>query len=925
MNFYKFSSIYLITGLLTASIFYSQTWKTSLHVVSDPFFYTSLTSPTDTVPPKIKRSLDNKTKQKIDTARFILSDTPVISKNKIVDTVLSPGFDTTIKERTDTFSLKFSKDSLEAPLKYEADDSAVVLIKSNKITLYGKTKIDYTDITLTAPKVEMNQKTNIVTAFNSVDSAGDILEQAHFKSTDNDFSSDTIKFNFKNQKGFSKNTATIYGELVVLAEKSKKINATTTFVSRGQFTTCNISDYPHFAFRTNKMKIINEKIAVSGPTHPEFEGVPIPIYLPFGFFPLKQGRKSGLLPVQFATNEQAGLGFEGIGFYKVISDLWDVKVYGNIYSYGGWSANVSPTYRKRYRYSGNLNFSVQSTKQNFKGDPDYTNSRNYRITWSHSVDSRARPGTSFSANVNAGSSKFNRYVTNEPRLNFQNQLGSSISYAKTWAGKPYQLSLTANHNQNNQTRLYNVSLPNASFTLNTIYPFQKKELIGTPKWYEKLGVGYSGNFLNQFSFYDTAVNFSKLIDTLQWGGRHSFPISLSLPPILGGAILVSPSISYENIWIAQKFRRTWNPYLKKVDTAITKGFFLDHSASFSLSFSTAIFGTKTFKKGKMSALRHTIRPSMGINYKPDLSKSHYYDVQVDTTGYNYRFSEFQGSLMGFYGEGQTGGISFQVDNNLEMKVRNKSDTSIKEDKKIRLIDGWGFSSGYNFLADSMKLAPFSLYFRMNLFEKINITANSTLDPYKKDSRGQTTSHYVWEGGKFSLGKIRNTSISLSTQFTSKPKDEKKDSEKKKREKELMNDPALAGDLNQLLDYKKQNPTEFVDFNIPWQLSLSASVNISEQPKPDYSGFENVINSSVNFNGDFSLTPKWKITAGGYYDIKTTSIQSLQLGISREMHCWQLNINVAPVGLYRYFSFTLSPKGSILQDLKINRTRSFSNF
>jgi LPS-assembly protein len=913
MNFYKFSSIYLLTGLLTASIFYSQTWKTSSHDVIDPIFYTTLTSPADTVPPKPKR----------DSARNVTNNLPVVAEKITNDTASQSGFDTSIKNRTDTFSLKFSKDSLDAPVKYEAADSAVVLIKNKKIILYGKTKTDYTDITLTAPKVELDQQTQVVTAFNSVDSAGDILEQAHFKGPDNEFSSDTIKFNFKNQKGFSKNTATIYGELVVLAEESKKINATTTFVSRGQFTTCNISDYPHFAFRTNKMKLINEKIAVSGPTHPEFEGVPVPIYLPFGFFPLKQGRKSGLLPVQFATNEQQGLGFEGIGFYKVISDLWDVKVYGNIYSYGGWSVNVSPTYRKRYRYSGNMNFSVQTTKQNFKGDPDYTKSQNYRLTWSHAVDSRARPGTNFSANVNAGSSKFNRYVTNEPRLNFQNQLGSSISYAKTWAGKPYQLSLTANHNQNNQTRLYNVSLPSANFTVSTLYPFQSKDLAGTPKWYEKLGVGYTGNFMNQFSFYDSMPNLlSRLIDTLQWGGRHSFPITLSLPPILGGAILVSPNVSYENIWIAQKFRRTWNPTLKKVDTSITKGFFLDHSTSFGLSFSTAIFGTKTFKKSRMTALRHTIRPSMGINYKPDLSKGHFYNVQVDTTGYTYRFSEYEGSLMGFYGEGRTGGISFQVDNNLEMKWRGKKDTA---EKKIRLIDGWGFSSGYNFLADSMKLSPFALYFRMNLFEKINITANSTLDPYQKDSRGQTIAKYAWEGGKFKIGKLRNTNISLSTSFQSKPKDDKKDKEKKKQEKELMNDPAMAGDVNQLLDYKRQNPTEFVDFNIPWNISLSASIYIQEQPKPDYSGFETVVNSSMNFNGDFSLTPKWKITASGYYDIKTTTIQTFQLGIAREMHCWQLNINVAPVGLYRYFSFTISPKGSILQDLKINRTRSFSSF
>ena len=909
---YKFSSIYLLTGLLTATIFYSQTWKTSLHDVSHDYFITSLTSYTDTVPPKPKKDSVRNEKVNSDSLIINLSDS---ASRLPIDT-------TPPKSKTDTFSLKLSKDSLDAPVKYEAADSAVVLIKEKKITLFGKTKTDYTDITLTAPRVELDQNTQIVTAFNSTDSTGTVLEEARFKNADNEFTSDSIRYKFKTQKGLTKNTATKYGELTVIAETSKKVNSNTTFIKRGQFTTCDIIDEPHFAFRTSKMKVINEKVAVSGPAHPEFEGVPIPIYLPFGFFPLKQGRKSGLLPVQFTSNEQFGLGFEGIGFYKVINEYWDAKFYGSIYTYGGWSFNVSPTYRKRYKYNGNFNFSVQETKTNFKGDPDYGRSRNYRVSWSHSVDSRARPGTNFSANVNAGSSSYNKFVPNNPQINFQNQMSSSISYSKTWAGKPYQLSLTANHNQNNQTRLYNVSLPNVTMSVNTVYPFQKKEITGSPKWYEKLGVGYSGNLVNQFSFYDTAFEFKHVIDTMQWGGRNAFPISLSLPPIMGGAVMVSPSISYENILIAQTFRRTWNPVTKKVDTTITKGVYMDHSMSFGIGFSTAIFGTKEFKHSK---IRHTIRPTMSANYKPDLSGSHFYNVQVDTTGYTYRFSEFEGSVMGYFGEGQTGGLGFQVDNNLEMKVKDKKDTTGAGTKKIRLVDGYGFSTGYNFLADSMKLSPISLYFRTNLFEKISLSANSTLDPYQMNSRGQSIDKYVWEDGKFSLGRLKNSSISMTTQFQSKPKDEKKAADKKKREDELLNDPALAGDATQLLEYKRKNPNEFVDFNIPWTMSVGLSIYFQDILKPDFSGYTTEINSSFNFNGDFSLTPKWKISGGGYYDIRAKKLQSFQMGISREMHCWQLNINVAPVGLYRYFSFSLSPKGQILQDLKINRTRSFSSF
>ena len=266
---------------------------------------------------------------------------------------------------------------------------------------------------------------------------------------------------------------------------------------------------------------------------------------------------------------------------------------------------------------------MQTTKFNFKGDPDFLKNKTFNINWNHSVDGKSRPGTSFSASVNAGSTRYNQLTPNNVQLNFQNQLGSSIAYSKSWAGKPYNLTLSANHNQNNVTRLINVSLPDAGFSVSTLYPLQSKNQVGTPKWYEKLGIGYNGNFRNQVSFYDTAFKLKNLIDTLQWGAQHSIPITLALPPIMGGAVIVSPSVSYSQVWIAQKFRRKWNTATQKVDTTITKGFFTDHQASFSLSFNTAVFGTYQFRKSRIVALRHVIRPSFSLNYKPDLSKKYY--------------------------------------------------------------------------------------------------------------------------------------------------------------------------------------------------------------------------------------------------------------------------------------------------------------
>lgn len=900
----KFRPKYLYTGIFLIAILCTLTWKSEAHHLSHLFFCNSLTSYVDTIPPTGKL--------------------PGNIQRKVMESDTIPANDTTpARQRIDTFSIKLSKDSLDAPVNYEASDSVIVLMKNKKIYLFGKTKTEYRTIVLTAPKVELDQQTQMVMATNQKDSTGAEIEAAHFKDGENEFSFDTIWYNFKSQKGITRNTVTQQGELFVHGQVIKKENDSIIYVRKGMFTTCNLDD-PHFAFMTNKLKVVNKKLAVSGPAHPEFEGVPIPIYIPFGFYPLSQGRHSGFLPPQFTTNDSYGLGLEGLGYYKVINDYWDARLYGNIYSYGGWSANLNPTYRKRYRYNGSFNLSMQSTKSNFKGDPDYFKTNTFNISWSHSVDSKARPGTSFSANVNAGSTKFNQLVPNDPQRNFQNQLGSSISYSKTWKDKPFNLTLSANHSQNNFTHLINVSLPNAGFTVNTIYPFQKKEVVGAPRWYEKLGVAYNGTLRNQVSFYDTAFSFKQLLDTLQWGAQHNFPISLSLPPILGGAIIVSPSVSYSQIWIAQKFRRNWNNVTKKLDTSVTKGLFMDHSTSFGLSLSSALYGTYQFRNSRITKMRHVIRPSLSFSYKPDLSKNNFYTTQVDTSGYKMRFSQYQGSLYGYYSEGKYGGMTFQLDNNLEMKVKTKKDTANGGEKKVTLVDGYGFSTSYNFFADSMKLAPVQFYFRTNLFNKINISATTTLDPYQVNSRGQDIGKYAWQGAKkFTLGRLTSGSISMSSSFSSKPKDPKKDEERKKQVQQRLNDPTLIADQQRLLDYMQQNPSEFVDFNIPWQLSFSYSLYFSEQFKPDYSGFTKKVSSNVSFNGSFSLTPKWNFSTSGYYDFSTHKIQTFQMSISRDMHCWQMSINVTPVGLYRFFSFTISPKASVLQDLRINRSRYFS--
>lgn len=912
---YKFRPNYFLYGILTAVIFCTLTWKTAANGVPDRFFYSLLTEQSDTTKPGSK------------------NDSLTAAKVALTDTTKLPGSDSTLlKQKIDTFSLKTSKDSLDAPLKYEAADSAVVMIQAKKIFLYGKTKTEYKDITLTAPKVEVDQEKQVVTAVNSKDSTGAVIETAHFKSGESEFTSDTIQYNFKSQIGLTKNTYTTQGEILVIGEVAKKVNENTTFIKKARFTTCMLDD-PHFAFVTPQMKVINQKLAVSGPAHPEFEGVPVPVYLPFGFYPLSQGRHSGLLRPQFMTDEVRGLGLQGLGYYKVLNDYWDAQLSADVFSYGEYALALKTTYRKIYKYSGGFNLSMRSSKVNFKGDPDFAKTQVYNISWSHTMDTRTRPGVNFSANVNAGSTKYNELIPGNTFLNYQNLLGSSITYSKAWRNKPFNLSVSATHSQNNAIGLINLNLPNAAFTVSNIYPFQRKVSKGTIKWYEKLGVAYNGNFSNTISFYDTlsygqngVKPFLKyLLDTAQWTAQHSVPITLSLPPILGGRIIVAPGVNYGQTWIQRTTNYSWNSVLKKVDTVTSKGLFIDQRGSASLSFNTALFGTVQFKKSRVMALRHVMRPTMGLSYTPDLNKGHIKSTQVDTTGRVLFYNEIGGGFLYNASTRKSASLNFGVDNNVEMKWRSKKDTGDLAVKKVKVIEGFGFNGSYDFIRDSMNLSPISIYFRTTLLEKININASTTLNPYQTDSRGYDIGKYAWEGGKFKLGRLTTGSISISTNFQSKPKDAKKEEQRKKDVEQRLNDPSLLADQQRLLEYMQQNPNEFVDFNIQWNLSLSYSLSFVNTIKSDFSGFEKDFTSGVSFNGGFNLTDKWKLSGSGSYDFDTREVQYLSLSINRDMHCWQLSINVIPVGYTRSFSFSISPKASLLQDLKINRNRYFSTY
>ncbi|MFT3904171.1 MAG: putative LPS assembly protein LptD [Niabella sp.] len=854
--------------------------------------------------------------------------------------------DTSLLPKSDTFSLKLSKDSLDAPVTYEAEDSVVGLMDTKIITLYNKAKVDYQDISLSAPIIALNQDSKVVKASGAKDTSG-AFKQAEMKMGDQTMVNDSMSYNFQTKKGLSNNVITQQGEMFIHTQIAKRMDENVMYGKGTYFTTCNL-DEPHFGFRARRSKIVNKKLAVTGLVWPEFDSVPMPIALPFGFFPLSQGRKSGLLAPSFETNDVQGVGLSGLGYYYVISDYFDVQLTGNIYSLGSWSANVLPKYMKRYKYNGAVNFGLQHTQRGFKGDPDFYSSNTYTFNWNHSQDTRSRPGTSFSANVNMSSTKYNEEVPNNNTLNYQNTMGSSITYAKTWQDKPFNLSVSANHSQANVSRTMTVSFPNVSFNMNTIYPLEKKKSVGAKKWYEQLGIGYQGSFRNSVTFYDTVKAkqvygksmLEHLLDTTQWGAQHSIPITLALPPVLGGAVVISPSVSYAQEWVDRVTSRHWEKGVKRWDgtytdslmASIDKQMTIKQNASFGVGVSTALYGT--FGKSSGTQVRHVARPNVSFSYSPDLNKKFWQAAQVDSAGTIRMFNK----LDGFYGNGSLGvtsknfgGISFGIDNNLEMKKLNraKRDTSDSDSdsvddkdkyKKVKLIEGFGFSSSYNLAADSFKLSDFNLYIRTKLFDKIDINASGIFTPYQLNQYGNKMRNFAYEKGK--LGSLTSGTISASASFQSKPKDEAKEKARKEQINQALNDPALQAQQMELLEYMRSNPSEFVDFNTPWTLNVSYSLNFSRGYNSSLGRSAFNISSGAMLSGSFNLTPKWNVSGNTAFDFKTKEIQTLAFSLSRDLHCWQMAINVTPIGRYRMFSFTINPKSSLLQDLKINRTRSF---
>ena len=849
-----------------------------------------------------------------DTIPKALSTTDSLSQKNTATKKL----DTLIVPKIDTIQYRISKDSLDAPVVYHADDSMVLDIPTKKMILYGKeTKVKYSENELVAPLIEFDQNTSLVSAYLVKDSNGNVVSMPVFNQADFNSVADTIRFNMKTGKGLTKGTYTKQGEMYVYAKTIKKVSADVFYANYSRFTTCNL-DTPHFAFVSKKVKFINKKMAFTGPVHPEFEGVPVPIVLPFGIYPLSQGRHSGLIAPTFTANAELGLALEGIGYYKVINQNWDVVTRGTLYSYGGWTANISPRYYKLYRYRGDFSLDIQHLRDLVK-----SGNRGFNFRWNHSADTKSRPGVSFSANVNAGSSRFNQAVPNSPQRRFNNNFGSSVTYAKVWKDKPYNLSISANHQQNVNLKFIQINLPDVAFNVNTLFPFRKEERVGEYKWYENIGIALNTNAKSLSSFYDTAGNIAKqFIDKLQWGANHTVPITLSLPAV--GAFQFAPNVSYQERWFQQQLLRKWNAATKKVDTVVKKGIYTAREMQFGMGVTTRIFGMIGFKKkSKIQAIRHEIRPSISANYKPDMNRKTFQNFQIDTLGNKISASIYDGSIFGGFGQGKFGGLSFGIDNVLQMKVKDKKDTSAEAIKKVTLIDGFSINGGYNFLQDSFKISPLSISFRTNLFDKISINANASTMPYQTNANGDFIDKLIFAKKPWSLGTLTSGNISVSSSFSGGDK-------KQIQPNPLTNQQTLTNPISGMpLDeyqqeaaYITNNPGQFANFNIPWSVNFAYSLQFNRTRNTNFVGYRTDFSQNISGGGSLNLTPKWQIGLNGSFDITQKELGLISMYLSREMHCWQLSMNLSASRGNNYFNISISPKSGILRDVKINRTRYF---
>lgn len=925
-------------------------------------------SPTRTFSPEVDLQIDSTINQRfvpIDSLTLnteegvVRDDTLFFAYDSLLSTTDSIVVDTTLNERRrlpiDTTRTKITrinreKVDLEDAVTFNAKDS-LVMEGQNIAYLFGEGNVVYGQFKLDAEEIKMNLDESTVYARGSTDSIGELFGTPVFKDGGEEYESKEMTYNFKTERGFITDVISEQGEGYLTGGASKKMEDGSFFVENGKYTTCDDHDHPHFYFNVTRGKMIPDKNIVTGPVYMVVADVPLPIALPFGYFPFSKSYSSGIIFPTFGDDYNKGFYLRDGGYYFAISDYVDLALRGEIYTKGSWGISGASTYSKRYKFRGNISFSYITSIYGEKGSPDYSKQNNFQFVWSHSQDTKSNPNLSLSASVNFSTSGYTRNDLNSYyNSSFtENTKSSSVNMTYRFPGTKWTLSATANITQRTQDSTLAVSFPNLNVTLSQVAPFKRKKSVGGEKWYEKIKLSYSGQFQNSLTAQQNEFFKKSLIKDWRNGMKHSVPISATFS--LFKYINISPSISMNDRMYTSKIRRQWDTQASREVSDTTYGFYNLFDFTASIALDTKIYGfwkpLKIFGD-KVEMIRHVMTPTISFAASPDFSDPFWgvygtYDY-VDSRGETQtrKYSYFSHGIFGAPGQGKSGTVSFNLANNLEMKV--KSDKDSTGVKKISLIENLSISESYNFVADSMKWSNINTSILLRLVKNFNLNLSATWDPYMyqlSPSGSPVRVNKLRISHGKGLARLSSTGTSFSYTFNNQTFTRKKNDKKNNNdtnadeyEDEEAENFGLAPDDAAERRRRRQEARKtaaeadadgYAKWECPWSLTLNYSVNYGygdfDYNKLEYKG---KITQNLSFSGNIRPTAGWNFSLSGSYNFDLKKLAYMNCTISRDLHCFTMSASFVPVGPYKSYNFHISVKSSLLKDLKYDKRSSTSN-
>ncbi len=850
----------------------------------------------------------------------------------IIDSLPQARIDSMLEMRVstaDTLHDSGKVKAVDAPVTYSSSDSMVYSLKEQKVYLYGEGSIDYKDINLQADYIEFNMGTEAVLAIGTIDSLGKEIGKPEFSEGSENFLAKKISYNFRSKKGIITEIFTEQEGGYLHSALTKRHPDGDIHMKKGKYTTCD-APHPHFYIALTKAKSIpNDKI-ISGPAYIVIEDVPLPIGIPFGFFPSNQINQSGFLLPTYGEEERRGFYFRGGGFYFALSKYFDFALTGDIYTNGTWGLRSRSSYKKNYKFTGNFGINYFENVSGELGLENYRKSKDIAIRWSHSQDNRANPNRTFRASVDFSTTSYDQNHQRNINNVLRSTKRSSISYSRVWPNSPFNLSANVDATQNSLTRTVDMNLPTMNFNMNRIYPLKRKNASGSQRWYEKLQVSYSATMANKLSAQEDSLFQTTTFSDFNNGYRHSIPVSL--PMNFLSYFTFSPNMRYNGVVFTKSIHPRYfegfeNPSGSMSDTLIIdtiSGFNYAHAIvpSVGLSLTPKIFGMYQFKeKSRIVAIRHMMSPSASLSFTPDMKgivPDYYQEVVVDSLGNTRIFPRYDESIYRTpVPSGRQGNVSLNLKNNVEMKLKSKSDT-IEETTKVKLLDNLNFGTNYSIFKDSMKWSTIRMSGNTAFFKrKVSFRFGGNFNPY---------SYVVEESGRYhdinkaflktdnKLFRITNLDFSVGMNF--KSKQGKKDDDD--GQLDLANDPTAR--LIDPTGFDQVAYGAYVDFDIPWTFGVDYNFRYTK-PYEDY----NII-QSLRVRGDFSLTPNWKIGLNSGYDFKAKKMTTTNISIHRDLHCWEMSVRMVPFGRFRSYGFEINIKSAILRDLMYEKNQSwYDNF